>query len=254
MSMTVDFGRTAEDYGAHRPPFHPRLFERLRSMGVGRPEQFILDVGAGTGLLGRGLVAGGARVVECDASWALLRQAAGAARVVAHAEQLPFADARFDAVTAGQCWHWFDRRQAPREIRRVLKPGGRLAIVYQTYVPLTGNVAAASEQLILRYRPQWRHAGGVGINGQALKDLQTAGFAQIESFSFDVDVRYTRDAWRGFIRTCSAVGPSLPPEQLMRFDREHAELLELWPQTFDAPHRVFAAVASKPVDRIIADS
>jgi hypothetical protein len=40
----------------------------------------------------------------------------------------------------------------------------------------------------------------------------------------------------------------------MRFDREHAELLEHWPETFDAPHRVFAAVASKPVDRIIADS
>jgi len=188
--------------------------------------------------------------VECDSSIDLLRQAKGAARVAGHAEWLPFADERFDAVTAGQCWHWFDRRLAPLEIRRVLRSDGRLAIVYQTYLPLPGNVAAASEALILRYRPQWRHAGGVGINGQALKDMQAAGFTQIESFSFDVNIPYGRESWRGFVRTCSAVGPSLSAERLVEFEREHAQLLDEWPDTFDVPHRVFAAVASKPADRI----
>jgi SAM-dependent methyltransferase len=249
--MTVDFGKTTVDYAAYRPTFHPRLFERLRSLGVGLPNQSILDVGAGTGLLGCGLMAGGSRVVECDASFELLQQARSDARVVAQAECLPFGDERFDAVTAGQCWHWFDRRVAPLEIRRVLRMGGRLAIVYQTYLPLTGNIAAASEALILRYRPQWRHAGGVGINGQALKDMQTAGFTEIESFSFDVDVPYTKDAWRGFMRTCSAVGPSLSVGRLSEFDRDHARMLDDWPETFDVPHRVFAAVASKPTGRII---
>ena len=250
MSVTVDFAKTAEDYAAYRPPFDARLFERLRMMGVGLPGQLILDAGTGTGLLGRGLAASGARVIECDSSIDLLRQAAGAARVVAHAERLPFVDERFDAVTAGQCWHWFDRHVAPLEIRRVLRPSGRLAIVYQTYLPLAGNVAAASEALILRYRQGWRHAGGVGINGQALKDMQTAGFTQIESFSFDVDIRYSRDSWRGFVRTCSAVGPSLSAQRLAEFDRDHAQLLEQWPESFAVPHRVFAAVASKPPGRV----
>jgi ubiquinone/menaquinone biosynthesis C-methylase UbiE len=45
---------------------------------------------------------------------------------------LPFADNSFDVVTAAQCWHWFDRVQAPREILRVLRPNGSLAVVYQT--------------------------------------------------------------------------------------------------------------------------
>jgi SAM-dependent methyltransferase len=250
VNVAVDFAKTARDYAAYRPAFDARLFERLRALGVGLPGQSILDVGAGTGLLGRGLAAGGARVVECDASFELLRQADSAAKVVAHAESLPFADQEFDAVTAGQCWHWFDRRLTPLEISRVLRLNGRLAIVYQTYLPLTGNVAAASEALILRYRPQWRHAGGVGINGQALKDMQAAAFTQIESFSFDVEIPYNRESWRGFVRTCSAVGPSLSAERLLEFDRDHVRLLDAWPQTFDVPHRVFAAIASKPADRV----
>ena len=242
--MTVDFGRTVEDYQAYRPEFHPALFARLRAMGVGVAGQCILDVGAGTGLLGRGLSEEVCGVVECDSSWALLRQANGR-RVVGRAEWLPFADGAFDAVTAGQCWHWFDRRVASLELGRVIKAGGRIAIVYQTYLPLEGNVAAASEELILRYRPGWRHAGGVGINGQALKDLQRARFVEIESFSFDVDIGYTIEAWRGFIRTCSAVGPSLSADELARFDREHAAALAGWGERFDVPHRVFAAVATR---------
>src|SRR4051794_32857837 len=209
----VEFGRAAGDYASFRPAFAARLFERLRDLGVGLAGQLGLDVGAGAGLLGRGLAAGGGggggagldlgvlgagtgllgrglaaagvRVVESDLNLELLRQATAAERVVAAAEGLPFGDGVFDAVTAGQSWHWFDRRVTPREVRRVLKRGGRVAIVYQTYLPLEGNVAWASEGLILKYRPGWRHAGGVGINGQALKDLQAAGFVGIESFSFD---------------------------------------------------------------------
>lgn len=240
-----DFARAAGDYAAHRPPFDPRLFDRLRAFDVGRAGQHILDVGAGTGLLGRPLLDGGCRVVECDPALDLLRQATGR-RAVASAEHLPFADQSFDVVTAAQCWHWFDRSSAPREIFRVLRPGGRIAVIYQTYLPLAGTVAHASEQLILKYRPRWRHAGGVGVNGQALKDLQAAGFGDIECFSFDAEIAYDRDAWAGFIRTCSAVAPTLSPEALSRFDAAHTALLSAnWPARFTVPHRVFAAVARR---------
>ena len=247
----VDFGRAAGDYVAYRPAFHPNLFERLAAMRVGLAGQVILDVGAGTGLLGRRLARAGVRVIETDAKLELVREAWGAERLVARAEALPFGDEQFDAVTAGQCWHWFDRRVAPLEIRRLLKTGGRLAIIYQTYLPIEGNVAAASEAVILKYRPGWRHAGGVGINGQALKDMQGAGFDEIESFSFDATYGYTREAWRGFVRTCSAVGPSLPAEVVARFDAEHAEMLRDWPERLDVPHRIFAAVARKAAARRI---
>jgi hypothetical protein len=47
------------------------------------------------------------------------------------------------------------------------------------------------------------------------------------------------------------VGPSLPAAALARFDAEHADLLNAWPETFRVPHRIFAAVATKPAARRI---
>jgi hypothetical protein len=149
-------------------------------------------------------------------------------------------------VTAAQCWHWLDRTQAPREIYRVLRPGGFVAGIYQTYIPLPGSVAEATEKLILQHCPNWRHTNSTGINGQLLRDLQISGFENIESFSFDVDIAFTPDAWRGYIRTTSPVGPSMSAAQLEQFDREHAEMLRTWPASPTIPHRVFAAVARRP--------
>jgi len=76
--------------------------------------------------------------------------------------------------------------------------------------------------------------------------MQLAGFEQIESFSFDHPESYSREEWRGLIRTTSAVGGSLTPERVAAFDREHAGMLREWPEKLAVPHRVFAAVARKP--------
>ena len=250
--MTPDFTPTADDYATHRRPFPAELFRRLSSFGLGLPGQRILDVGSGTQLFASSLRERCCDVIATDISRALLMASPqnSSASVVASAEHLPFNESTFDAVTAAQCWHWFDRRLAPTQIHRVLRPDGLLAVIYQMYVPLPKSVAAATEQLILRYRPGWRHANSAGINGQVLRDMQTHGFAGIESFSFDIGESFSRDQWRGFIRTTSAVGGSLPPERLAQFDRDHVEVLDGWPETLQIPHRIFAAIARKPSSRL----
>jgi len=60
--------------------------------------------------------------------------------VRARAEALPFRDHSFDVVGAGQCWHWFDRRRAALEARRVLTPGGLMVIASFDWIALPGNV------------------------------------------------------------------------------------------------------------------
>ena len=247
----IDFGKTAKDYARYRVPFAPRLFDRLSEYGIGVAGQRVVDVGAGTGLIAMAMSARGCDVTSIDSSLELLAEASNnAARIVARAEALPLDDNCIDVVTAAQCWHWFDREIAPREILRVLRPAGKIAVIYQTYIPMPTSVAERTELLILRHRPGWRHANSTGINGQVLRDLQIHGFAGIESFSFDVEIEFTRESWRGFIRTTSAIGASMSPQTLANFELEHQSLLLEFPEPLRIPHRQFAVVARRPAARV----
>jgi SAM-dependent methyltransferase len=248
----VDFGKTATDYGRYRAGYPDELYRRLESFGVGLPGQRILDLGAGTGFLGRGFARNGCHLTAADISMQLMREArrldadAGVATdyVRAKAEALPFADHSFDVVGAGQCWHWFDRNAAAAESHRVLRPAGRLVIAHFDWIPLPGNVVEATEQLIAKHNPKWALGGAAGIYPRWPGDVAIAGFTAIETFSFDVIASYTHEAWRGRIRASAGVDGTLSPAQVDDFDREFAALLK---RRFPADpmgihHRTFALV------------
>jgi SAM-dependent methyltransferase len=254
--MAVDFGKTASDYGRHRAGFPARLFDELAARGVGRPGQTILDLGTGTGSLARGFARLGAAVIGLDPSAAMLAEARrlAAAEGVAvdfregRAETTGLPDARFEVVAAGQCWHWFDRPAAAVEARRLLRPGGRLAICHFDWIPLAGNPVAATEALIEAHNPAWAGGGGTGLHPAWLADAAEAGFAGLETFSFDLAVPYSHAAWCGRIRASAGVGASLPPDAVERFDRDLAALLaERFPEDpLQAPHRAWALLATAP--------
>jgi SAM-dependent methyltransferase len=246
----IDFGRTAKDYGRYRPGFPPDFFARMALRGIGVAGQRVLDLGTGTGTLGRGFARRGCHVTGLDPSAALLVEAReldgeeGLATeyVQACAEGTGLPSGSFDVVTAGTCWHWFERSRAAEEARRVLRPNGVLVIAHFDWLPLPGSVVEATEALILAHNPAWTMAGGCGIHWRWFADLQIAGFLAIESFSFDVDQPYSHEAWRGRIRASAGVAASLDPDAVSRFDAEHAALLaERFPgEPLRAPHRVFA--------------
>ncbi len=251
--MEIDFGKTARDYGRHRAGFPEALFERLAAAGIGLDGQRVLDLGTGTGTLARGFARRGCRVTGLDRSADLLAEArrlaaeAGlrVAHLVALAEDTGLADAAFDVVGAGQCWHWFERPRAAGEARRLLVAGGRLVIAHFDWLPLAGSVVAATERLIESHNPEWRMGGGRGIHPAWLGDAADAGFADIESFSFDMAVPYSHEGWRGRIRASAGVGASLPTRRVEAFDEALAHLLEeRFPdQPLEVPHRVFAVHA-----------
>lgn len=252
--MDVDFGKTAGDYGSYRVGFPERLFDELAARRVGRAGQIVLDLGTGTGSLARGLAQRGAAVTGLDHSEAMLaaarRLASEAGLAVdfrqGRAEATGLSEDHFDVVTAGQCWHWFDRPAAAAEVQRVLKPSGRLVICHFDWIPLPGNLVAATEALIEAHNPHWAGGGGTGLHAAWLADAAQAGFTAIETFSFDHDAVYSHAAWRGRVRASAGVGASLAPKAVDRFDAAHETLLaERFPDDpLHVPHRAWTMLAT----------
>jgi len=254
--MKPDFARTSGDYARHRAGFPDSLFDRLATYGVGTKNQSIVDLGTGTGSLARGFASRGCNVIGIDPAQEMLDQAreldinAGVQVEyrVARAENTQLPDASYDIVSAGQCWHWFDRPKAAQEVKRMLKPDGTVVIAHFDWIPLVGNLVRATEELIEQRNPDWNMGGGLGMHPLWLKDLGEAGFQNLETFTYDVEVPYTQEAWRGRIRASAGVGGSMSSTEVKEFDEALGALLSkcFAEAILNVPHRVFAVIAKTP--------
>jgi SAM-dependent methyltransferase len=231
----MDFGSAARDYKLHRRGFPDSFFARVPLSGR------VLDLGAGTGTIARGYLAQGAAATAVDLSPAMLREAPDLpARAAARAEALPLRGASFDAIVAGQCWHWFDGARAAAECRRALRPGGRLVIAHFDYLADRPGVARDTEELILRYNPRWTMAFGDGRYERWGAPLAAAGFADVRSFFYDEPAEYTHESWRGRMRACNGAMAVPDAAERARLDADVARMLaERWPEPLLVPHRVF---------------
>jgi SAM-dependent methyltransferase len=128
------FGGAAEAYDRARPDYPPAALEWLGQaleLGAGRT---VVDLAAGTGKLTGPLARTRARVIAVEPSRGMLdRLRAALPDVEAHeagADAIPLPDSCADAVTVAQAFHWFANDEALAEIQRVLRSGGRLALVW----------------------------------------------------------------------------------------------------------------------------
>jgi len=264
--MQIDWGRTAADYASHRADFPDTFFERLAGLGVispgpddaSRTPRPALDLGTGTGSLARGLARRGWRVTGLDISEDMLdaarrlsaAEALAIDYIAAPAEATSLADHGFDLVTAGTCWHWFDRMKAAREAHRVLVAEGWLVIAAMDWWSGDNdgnNVIDATVALIGEYNPAWASSGVSGLRFAWGDELAQSGFAVVDRFRYRAVVPYSHAAWRGRIRASTGVGASMSPETIVDFDRAHAQLLqERFPEEpLQVPHRISAIVARR---------
>lgn len=250
-----EFGRRADDYRIHRAGFPESLFERLALHGIGRADQRIVDLGTGTGSLARGFARRGARVTGVDLDPRMLDAARQLDRelgthvdyALARAEATGLDTGCAEVVSAGQCWHWFERVAAAHEAARLLRPDGQLVIAHFDWLPRPGNVVEATERLVLRHVPDWRGAGApLGYPWE--RELLALGWREPRSLAYDAAVDYSHAAWRGRVRTCNAIGAALPTAAVEAFDAELAALLDAnFPdEPLHVPHRVFALLLRPP--------
>ena len=249
--MTVEFGQDGGRFTRNSPwRASPRRLSTVSPpLAWGKAGQDVVDVGTGSGTLARGFALRGCRAVGVDPAPGNARQGAkaGLQKPVCRwstgwrgQRRTGLERSSYDVFSAGQCWHWFDRPSAAAEARRLLRAGGAIVICHFDWLPLPASVAEATEAVILCHNPQWGGAGGSGMYPRWAADVAGAGFSGIETFSYDVDVTYTHEAWRGRIRASAGVAASLSPEAVRDFDADHTGVLaERFPDdTLHVPHRV----------------
>ena len=153
---SLSFGSQAAAYERGRPSYPPAAIDWLLPASA----HDVLDLGAGTGKLTTRLVERGLSVVAVDPIAEMLdvlRSALpGTTALLGTAEQIPLPDNSIDVVLVAQAWHWFEPERAVAEVARVLRPGGRLGLLWNVRDERLGWVREFGEIVGLEH--DWANA------------------------------------------------------------------------------------------------
>jgi len=251
-----DFGKTSEDYAKYRDIYPKEFYEKLIELNIGKKKQKVLDLGTGTGVIPRnmykfGAAWTGADIAENQIMYARkLSEKAGMniEYIVSATEALDFPAGSFDAVTACQCFGYFDKAIVLPKISNWLKTDGHLAILFMAWLPNESEIAKESERLVLKYNPDW-----TGCNWQRNKVIEPEWskkyFTLANAVAFDIPIRFTRENWNGRIKSCRGIGASsLSQEEIDKWEAEHMKYLNTLPESFDILHYVTILDLQKKAD------
>ena len=217
--------RVAESFGADagrddraRPGYPNAVVDRIVAKSPGRD---VVDAGCGTGISARLFQAAGCRVlgVDPDPRMADLARESGLEVEVAKFEQWDAAGCSFDAVIAGQAWHWVNMAAGAAKAAAVLRPGGRLAVFWNAFDP-PAELREAFGAVYQRVVPDSPMASGFWSRPASVQYLamcdtaadgmrQAGAFDEPQTWRFDWSRPYTRAQWLDQVPTFG--GHSLLP-------------------------------------------
>ena len=225
--VAESFGSDVDRYDRTRPRYPDALVQRVVASAPG-PD--VVDVGCGTGIEARQFQAAGCRVlgVEPDARMADFARRSGVEVEVATFETWDAGGRTFDAVIAGQSWHWVDPVAGAAKAAQVLRRGGLLApfwhafqaprAVAEAFVTTYQRVVPESPfDLRTMLKPAldtYQRMSAMAVEGIR----EVGGFSEPEQWLFDWKRSYSRDEWLDQL-------PTLGPLTRLAPDKR-AEVLE----------------------------
>jgi SAM-dependent methyltransferase len=207
--MAESFGDNAERYDRTRPRYPQAMVDAIVAATSGVD---VLDVGIGTGVSAEPFRTAGRQVlgVDPDDRMAEFARRRGFEVEVAKFEEWDPAGRAFDAVIAGQTWHWVDPVAGAAKAAEVLRPNGRFAAFWNIFgfPPEIADAFAAVYRRVLPDSPLSGRglAGGLsaysGLLTKTIDGLgEVGGFEEPEQWQFEWERSYTRDDWLDVVPT-----------------------------------------------------
>lgn len=219
------FTGRVESYRRFRPRYPAQIVELLRQECGLRSDAVIVDVAAGTGLLTEVFLAAGFQVTavepnaEMRAACSELEQSSTKLRCIAGtAEDTGLPRQSADLITVAQAMHWFDLERARAEFKRILKPDGWCAVIYNHRQMGGDAFHDAYEELLRKFGVDY-----ASVQQQHVDKARLAGFfapAEMKRATFANSQTLTREGFEGRIFSSSYI----PRPGQERFDAMQAEI------------------------------
>jgi SAM-dependent methyltransferase len=244
--LAESFGTDAEQYDRARPSYPAALFDYLGASSGVR----VLDVGSGTGIVSRLLLARGCEVlgVEPDARMAEVARRHGLSVEVARFEEWDPDGRTFDLLAAGQAWHWVDPVKGAARAAGILRPGGRVGVFWNHGQPPAG-LQAAFDDVYRRLIPEraldlepsppdaYARPDEECLAAEAAFTAH-GGFSDVHIRAFAHVRHYSRPEWLDQMPTHSD-HRALPPEQLAAVIQAIGAAIESFGGSFEMRYRTW---------------
>ncbi|SFE97727.1 Methyltransferase domain-containing protein [Paenibacillus catalpae] len=198
MDSKERFSSRVDQYVKYRPSYSDEVIQYLYETVGFRPESVIADVGAGTGIFTKLLLEQGSNVIavepNADMRQAAVEQLNGNPNFHAasgSAEETGLTDHSVDFIVCAQSFHWFDRTAAKAEFRRILKPGGKAVLIWNSRLTTGTPFLEGYDRLLRTYGIEYEKVGHKNISQDSLipffKDggLHKAIFPLIQPLNFE---------------------------------------------------------------------
>lgn len=195
---TQRFTDRVADYVKYRPSYPLEVIQTLEQKAGLSPDKVITDIGSGTGIFTQQLLATGCKVQAIEPN-AAMRAAAEEllggyptfTSVNATAENTSLPDHSVDGITAGQAFHWFDRLATKFEFRRILRPKGFIALVWNNWQDDSSAFINGYTKLLEDWGTDYQRVSRTSIDDAAIRQFfhprsfEKFNFQNCQTFDFE---------------------------------------------------------------------
>lgn len=189
MNSKERFSNRVDTYVKYRPSYPQEAIDFLYETVGFSGRSLIADIGAGTGIFTKLLLERGSRVIALEPNKEMreaMNEQVGMNpnfhSLAGSAEATELEDHSVDFIICAQSFHWFDRDATKREFRRILKPGGKAVLIWNSRLTSGTPFLEGYEKLLLTYATDYDKVGHKSITQETLRTFFAGGGPRLERF------------------------------------------------------------------------